>query len=100
MTRIAWDACVPGFLFVCSFILLSCHAFLKSQGFGDGVPKEAAKEAGLPGGRVWLVFTVQFSAAGDLAEYRANQLGVLLVQRLLDTVQDFVQLRAVHFDNL
>jgi hypothetical protein len=63
MTRIAWDISVPGFLF--AIILLSCHAFLKSQGFGDGVPKEAAQDAGFPGGRVWLVFTVQFSLAED-----------------------------------
>ena len=33
-------------------------------------------------------------------EDRANQRRVLLVERLLDTAQDLLQLRVVHFDNL
>ena len=77
---------------------LGLPGLLPHHGFGllRARPEEQLAE---PANRRVLVFH-QVGHVGVRLEDRANQRGVLLVERLLDAAQDLLQSRAVHFDEL
>ncbi len=77
-------------------VWLLCSAPHDRLGLLCACPKEQLAQ---PANRGVLVFH-QIGHIDVRLEDRPNQLGVLLVQRLLDAAQDLLQLRAVHFDNL